>query len=304
MLQIVNRFVKEIPLSARILIILTIISVAIMLTTVPTVETFSGRSTFDTKRDVQDVYDDFYVGLYDKLVMNDSKNEFEIGSVVATTSPSDTSEFLDIGSGTGHHVDMLVNNGYRATGIDCSKSMIDVAKETYPAHNFIHGSATDSMQFDAGRFTHITCMYFTIYYIHDKQRFFENCYNWLAPGGSMVVHLVNRDKFDPILPAGSPFVLLPPQKFAKKRQMDTSVKFDTFQYKAKFNIDGDRAIFSESFVDDSSGNVRKNEHHMEMQSQKVILNIAQGCGFILTKMTSMTKCGYEDQFLYTLQRPN
>ena len=57
----------------------------------------------------------------------------------------------------------------------------------------------DFMNFDAQSFTHITCLYFTIYYIKDKTRLFKNCYDWLKPGGYMVLHLVNRNMFDPIL---------------------------------------------------------------------------------------------------------
>ena len=35
-----------------------------------------------------------------------------------------------------------------------------------------------------------------------------NCYDWLKPGGKMILHLVNRDKFDPILNAGDPLIVV------------------------------------------------------------------------------------------------
>ena len=57
------------------------------------------------------------------------------------------------------------------------------------------------MEFPADTFTHITCLYFTIYYIKDKRLFFENCFKWLKPHGVLVIHLVNMNKFDPILPS-------------------------------------------------------------------------------------------------------
>ena len=60
----------------------------------------------------------------------------------------------------------------------------------------------------ANSFSTITCFYFTIYYIKDKNTFLQNCYNWLMPGGYLVLHLVNRDKFDPILNVAGPYILL------------------------------------------------------------------------------------------------
>ena len=34
--------------------------------------------------------DDFYVDIYDKLVYNDYKNEFEVGQIVKNTKPNDS----------------------------------------------------------------------------------------------------------------------------------------------------------------------------------------------------------------------
>ena len=42
---------------------------------------------------------------------------------------------------------------------------------------------------------HVTCLYFTIYYIKDKENF-SNCFYWLKPGGVLLLHLVDVNKFD------------------------------------------------------------------------------------------------------------
>ena len=41
--------------------------------------------------------------------------------------------------------------------------------------------------------------------------------DWLMPGGYLIVHLVDRESFDPILPPGNPLYVVSPQKYAKER---------------------------------------------------------------------------------------
>ena len=50
------------------------------------------------------LYDDFYTNVYDELVHNEQKNKFEVGEIAKYV---DTGKALDIGSGTGHHVNLL-----------------------------------------------------------------------------------------------------------------------------------------------------------------------------------------------------
>ena len=80
------------------------------------VEGFAQPKTneFDMKYDVETIYDDFYVDIYDDLVFNKNKNDFEIGKWITTTKPTADSVILDIGSGTGHHVSSLKAHGYKA----------------------------------------------------------------------------------------------------------------------------------------------------------------------------------------------
>ena len=95
--------------------------------------------------------------------------------------------------------------------------MIKISQDKYPSSKYIVGDALNAMTFPQQSFTHLTCLYFTIYYIKNKRQFFENCYNWLAPGGYLLLHLVDRDNFDPILPAGDPLTIISAQKYAKER---------------------------------------------------------------------------------------
>ena len=253
-----------------------------------------------------DIYDDFYADIYDYLVFNSQKDQYEVGEIVNKTTPSSESVILDVGCGTGHHVAELISSGYRTQGIDISPSMIAQAKKNFPNYKFDVADTLNTSEFAPNTFTHITCMYFTIYYLKDKMQFFENCMKWLMPGGYLVVHLVDRDKFDPILPPGNPLLYVSPQKYAKKRITTTKVKFTDFSYSADFQIDNNKneAIFTEKFKNDSDGKVRKNEHIMYMPTTEFIVNQAQQAGFILDSEIDLINCQYEYQYLYVFIKPN
>jgi len=252
-----------------------------------------------------EVYDDFYADIYDYLVFNIIKNQYEVGEIVNKTTPSSESIILDVGCGTGHHVAELASQNLNVLGIDSSQAMIKKAKENYPNNKFEVLDALNSNAFKPNSFTHILCLYFTIYYMKDKMHFFHNCMNWLMPGGYLVIHLVNRDEFDPILPPGNPLMLVSPQKYAKKRITHTKIRFNDFSYNADFQLDKTTnvAIFNEKFKNDN-GQVRKNEHVLYMESQKDILFMAQEAGFILQGQADLIKAQYEYQYLYILVKPN
>lgn len=253
-----------------------------------------------------DIYDNFYANIYDYLVFNTLKNDYEVGEIVNKTSPSSKSRILDVGCGTGHHVASLGSKGYDILGIDISPSMIEKAKENFPNYKFEVADALDGSKFEPDSFTHILCMYFTIYYFPDKAQFFQNCYKWLMPGGYMIVHLVDRAMFDPILPPGNPLLYISPQRYAKERITSTKVKFVDFSYSANFQLDESKnmAYFTEKMKNDKDGKVRKNEHKMYMPDSQEILDEAQSSGFILEGKIDLLQCQYEYQYLYILVKPN
>ena len=252
-----------------------------------------------------DIYDDFYADIYDYLVFNTVKNDYEVGFIINSASPSSKSVILDIGCGSGHHVGTLGTKGFDVLGIDISPSMIKKDKQNYPDYKFQVDDTLDGNLFKADTFTHILCMYFTIYYFKDKTQFFNNCFRWLMPGGYLIVHLVDREKFDPILPPGNPLLYISPQRYAKERITSTRVKFNDFSYNADFKLDSnnDKAVFTEKFKNDSDGKVRKNEHIMYMPDTQQIVDEAQACGFIVEAKADLLKCQYEYQYLYMFVKP-
>ena len=269
------------------------------------VEGFEETSEFIAKKGPE-IFDDFYVNIYDDLLFSRLKNDFEIGTIVNKTSPTDASLILDIGSGTGHHVGALNAKGFKTIGVDASPAMVAKAKANYPNMDFRVADVMKTITFPSGSFTHITCLYFTLYYIQDKQLFFRNCMRWLMPGGYLIIHLVDKERFDPIIPAGDPFTIVSPQSYATDRITSTRVKFDQFDYKSNFEIypNDITAVLHETFKYPQQGKIRKHEHQLFMPSQKAILNMAKNVGFILHSQVDMVRCQYAHQYMYVLQKPN
>ena len=124
------------------------------------------------------------------------------------------------------------------------------------------------------------------------------------PGGYLIVHLVDKYKFDPILPPGNPLYVVSPQKYAKDRITSTKITFNDFVYNSNFKLqEDDIAIFDEKFKF-NDGKVRKQEQRMYMEDLPTIVNMAQDAGFILQGKIDMVKCAYEYQYLYIFVKPS
>lgn len=287
----------------KCLVIVIIILLTTLVTKNPQIENFSSIKKFVSKTNNQ-IYDKFYAEVYDEMIFDNTKTQYEVTEIMSQTNAQDSDLLLDIGSGTGKHVDVFNKKGLKAEGADKSLAMVEYARKQFPKYKFHHSDATSSMDFNHNKFTHISCLYFTIYYIKNKSKFFSNCYDWLKPGGFLIIHLVNRNKFDPILNAADPLQMVSAQKYAKRRITSSYVRFFDMDYKADFKLDtkNDIAVFVEKFVKDN-GETRYNEHKLHMPSQKYILSIAKSKGFNLFKKIDLVNIQYEYQYLYILQKP-
>ena len=268
-------------------------------------EGFAQDKPFVSYSNPTDIFDDFYTSIYDELGLDTARNVYEIAEILRDTTEHNTKEadlnFLDVGCGNGHHVNILKKNNLKALGLDISKQMVERAKKNYPESNFMVGNVEKTDLFDKNYFTHITCLYFTIYYIKDKNLFFKNCYSWLSKDGYLAIHLVNREKFDPILTPANPIVGIDIQKHAKKRITESNITFDNFKYNANFEINNDKAIFTENFKD-SQNHTRQNIHNLYMEKQQTILEIAQRNGFKLIGHINLQEVEYNHQYIYILKK--
>jgi len=267
-------------------------------------EGFTQSEKFIYYKDNNRIFDSFYSDIYDDLFYSESRAHIDLDIISPIVKFNAYSNILDAGCGTGQHIKKLVKDKYLVTGIDSSKDMVIKARDINKNIEIKQGDITNSILYNPEEFTHILCLYFTIYYIEDKRQFLLNAYDWLQKDGILVLHLVNRDMFDPILPASNPLFMVSPQKYAKNRIVTSTIKFKDFEYNSKFHVDQskNKGVFEETMKDDVSSNVRKHRHTLYMESQKEILNIAKQCGFTVIHKSDLVTIQYEYQYFYYLQK--
>ena len=267
-------------------------------------EGFTQPEKFVYYKENNKIFDNFYSEIYDDLFYSKTRAGMDIDIIQPIVKFNAYSNILDAGCGTGAHINRLVSKKYITTGVDSSKDMVIQAKQNNKNIDIKQGDITNAMLYQPEEFSHILCLYFTIYYIDDKRQFFLNAYDWLQKDGILVLHLVNRDMFDPILPASNPLYMISPQKYAKDRIMKSSIKFKDFDYNSKFYIDisKNKGIFEETLKDDLTNNIRKNRHNLYMETQKEILKIAKECGFVVIHKSDLISIQYEYQYFYYLQK--
>ena len=114
----------------------------------PFYEGFTQDAPFVSKYD-QDIYDDFYVQIYDRLFLSDKMGVHIADKFIEMTQPApNKSVFLDIGSGTGHVVSHLQKNGYTAYGVDKSMAMVKHSSDKFPDIHIKQGDAMEPMIFE------------------------------------------------------------------------------------------------------------------------------------------------------------
>ena len=291
------------------------------------VEGFVGQQR-PVRKTPDKIYDNFYAGIYDQLFYIPEKNKFELqelqGYFLSQYKNRDNVAILDLGCGTGHHLKELARSYPHTTGIDQSQAMIDLAKNNSPKSHFVCNDFMDRSLFPAASFTHILSYYFTVYYVENKAALARNIYYWLKPGGVWAVHVVNRSKFDPLLDNTSPFPAFSLQKYADKRITESSIHFNNFKYRGKFNMIEKTAIdkmeggggvdgiksnydqiteFDESFAFKKQGKqTRRHKHTLYMPRIKEIIHTVEREGLRYLGNSHLLQCGCEYQYIIYFKR--
>ena len=296
--------------SLIILIVVFVLIIVILSSTNNNIE------TFENKRPKQkivipsndDIYDRFYAGIYDGLFGDKAKVLFEVNQITKNAlkkwkGPKNSIRILDAGCGTGWHTKLLSKN-YDIIGLDRSPYMLKEANKINNKDVLKLGNIKDTNLFSRNSFTHILCLYYTIYYIKNLNQMFKNFYKWLVPGGVIVIHVVDRENFDPLLNASSPFPLFSLQRYSKKRLTESKVHFNNFMYKGKFHLDksNDRATFQEIFTYKKKPKVRKQTHTLYMPDINFIVEKAKGNGFTLIHKIGLIPVSFEYHYLYIFRK--
>ncbi len=269
----------------------------------PYSEGFTQMQKFILKRDAA-AYDEFYAHIYDKIHLPEDRCKNELNLILDATSADETSVFLDVGSGTGETLKILGDIGARCFGIDKSAAMVQSAEAKCENNIKIRNAdVLDAMNYDRQTFSHILCLYHTIYEIENKAKFFQNCRYWLKNGGVLVIHLVDKHKFNTVVPAAHPEFIDNPQKYTSERILKSSVNFLDFSYDSKYDIkDGPVSIVVETFTDAATQKIRQNERQLFMEDEDAILNMAINQGFSLYGKINLEPVNSDEhQSLYLLQ---
>jgi len=266
----------------------------------PFYEGFTQDAPFVSMFGKDQVFDDFYLQIYDRLFLPDKMAPYLVDHAIQVTqADKKNAVFLDIGSGTGHIVGHLEEQGYTVYGIEDSAKTIEYASAKYPDAEIKCGGVQESMTFDPKTITHALCFGMTLYEYADKGALFRNVYHWLIPGGYFIVQLVDPAKFDTIVPGGRPPLVKFPQEYAKKRITDTIIDFIDYEYRGSWQMsEGQEAVFRETFTDGLTRNVRQNERIFHMAPIVDIVRQIQGVGFVLQGSATIADAPIPDKHQY------
>jgi SAM-dependent methyltransferase len=214
-------------------------------------------------------YTSSHVEDYDAISYDSIRHNAELSCFASTLSSS--SKVLDVGSGTGHHVDDLRQKGVNAIGLDLSSEMILRSKQRYP-HVYIQGDALNTSNFPPESFSHITCFYYTLYYLKHKKRFFQNAYHWLIPDGFLIIHV------------------------AKKWDYGTTSTRGSLQYTSHHTHRVHRECITKNGVS------RCFEHSIYMESEDRIVEMAKQAGFLVHSIYPYV-LPYRNQSVYLFRKP-
>jgi ubiquinone/menaquinone biosynthesis C-methylase UbiE len=269
-----------------------------------------GREGFSGKTEtITDFYDSVYAEVYNAL-WHSSKtvNEFEqvtIQEALLAGKQKGSLKILDIACGTGFHACLFKKLGVDYTGLDSSEAMLSQARKGCPNQKFQKGDATVATTYGQKSFSGALLLGFAIYELNPKI-VLDNAFAWIEPGGSMLVHVVDPDKFDPLLDLASPFAAFSLQKYSYERQTKSEIYFDEFKYTGEFHkkMNEEEATFSEMFTFFNPGDIKYREqvHKWNMPSLESMIEIMKSAGFRVSEKIDLVSVGKEYQYLFLLTK--
>ena len=98
------------------------------------------------------------------------------------------------GIGYGRNAQIFRENGMAVTGIEISKTAIDLAQKTFGNALFIHHGSVTEMPFDKNLYDGIYC-YALIHFLdkEEREKLIQDCYNQLAENGFMIFATISKE---------------------------------------------------------------------------------------------------------------
>lgn len=265
----------------------------------------------------EELFDEFYSTVYDSLTQLAGRYPQEVALIMnqwKKNAEFDTMDILDCGCGSGIATALFAKMGANSvTGLDKSEAMLrrarnvtlltaNLPREQREAITFLQGDMQQQYTFSGGQFSHAALLFFTVYYSNDPVGLFRNLFHWVRPGGQLVIEVVNKYKFDPLLEAASPFVGTTVQKYVKKRVTKSKVEFDKFSYEAEFDLQDPTAEFREVFRF-SDKTVRRQRHTLHMKDINDFVHIAQTTGWNYNGYIDLMSAGFEYAYVLIFTHP-
>lgn len=98
------------------------------------------------------------------------------------------------GIGYGRNAQIFLENGMKVTGIEISKTAIELARKHYGTELTIHHGSVNEMPFDATKYEGIFC-HALIHLLDQEERaqLIRNCYEQLSEDGYMVFSVISKE---------------------------------------------------------------------------------------------------------------
>ena len=193
-----------------------------------------------------DLTADKFVGWYDALKRSRFSNAFAYGRSKIDVLVDELygslpkgGKVLDVGCGTGEHLQHAIDRGLLATGVEPAPAMLEVARRNVPAAEIHQGVATQ-LPFKDAQFD-LVIMVEVLRYLDrsDTEKALAEARRVLKPGGQLFVTLVNRWALDGF------YVLQRARSLAKRKEFDERNPYCLFHTPASARRDLLQAGFDE-----------------------------------------------------------
>jgi hypothetical protein len=273
----------------------------------------SGREGFEagesvTLEDPEKYYDTVYASIYKSLWHSHQKLEYEQVSIrdmaLADKAKADI-KILDLCCGVAPHGCWFVNMGVDYVGIDNSVPMLNEARKECPSAKFQKGDVTQAALFPPKSYSHTLLLGFSAYMFPNIKIVSDNAYLWTQPGGYFIVHLVEPDKYDPLLDLASPFAAFSVQKYSYERQVKSEIFFDDFKYTGTLQKkkNEEDTVFNEVLTyynpETSPGKIKYREQKQRwyMPDLESMIETIKSSGFRMQEKVHLISAGQEYQYL-------
>lgn len=248
-------------------------------------------------------YDDYYVQRIDQSYYPESKNicrcaELYKHAYLGDFKKSSTKSLL-YGANTGRFLDALSGISASAVGIVDKKVLAEKSREIAPKAKIIQTGNLYKMpptEFPENTFTHFVIEdknYYQIPTAQDRKGVVSNAFNWLQPGGKLIIRAIDPTKFDPMIPSAVPIRGVNIQNYLEKRKHDSSVYFDDGSYISTHFTpipSEQRAVFREDLFYPDGTLKRSHIHRWNIPPVDIVIEEVMSVGFQHTESVSLKPC--------------